>query len=401
MAGPTAEEMPALCECVRGRRVAKWLSVGETTTVHLSDGPRFKDELVTPMRNSKDLLVASKPFAQEIRWLSWWHLASTLCVLGALLAVVCLDVSWGVRLLSSVALGLVVTRLFVIYHDYQHGAILSGSPIASVIMYAYGILAINPPSIWNRSHDHHHRNNSKFFGARIGSYPLMTTEAYARATARERIYYAASRHPLIMALGYLTIFLYGMCLRPLVASPKRHLDSALALAVHFGLVAWLAVVAPDVLLLALILPLSIASALGAYLFYAQHNFPDVKFGVGDEWNYVFAALHSSSYIKMGRLMHWFTGNIGYHHVHHLNARIPFYRLPEAMAQLAEMRSPVTTSLRPRDVIGCLRLKLWDTERGRLVSFREAASNTPTTASDDKRASTLLRPDPAPISRAAA
>ena len=73
-------------------------------------------------------------------------------------------------------------------------------------------------------------------------------------------------------------------------------------------------------------------------------------------------------MTMGPVMHWFTGNIGYHHVHHLNARIPFYRLPEAMAALEELQSPGTTSLKPRDIIACLRLKLWSPEKAKLVTF---------------------------------
>jgi omega-6 fatty acid desaturase (delta-12 desaturase) len=109
-------------------------------------------------------------------------------------------------------------------------------------------------------------------------------------------------------------------------------------------------------------------AFGAYLFYAQHNFPAVELRDEAEWSYVHAALHSSSFIRMGRLMRWFTGNIGYHHVHHLNARIPFYRLPEAMAGIAELQSPRDTSLALRDVAACLRLKLWDRDQNRLVPF---------------------------------
>jgi len=324
------------------------------------------------MRNNKELLLASKQYAHEHRWLSWWHVYSTLGVFAALITVICLDVPLTLRVLSSIAAGLVVVRLFVINHDYQHGAILRNSRVAGWIMYACGVLTLSPPSIWNRSHDHHHKNNSKIFGASIGSYPIMTTQAYARASSRERMAYAMSRHPATIALGYVTMFLYGMCLRSLMADPRRHIDSALAIVVHFGLVMGLAMVAWDVMLLTVLVPLVIASAIGAYLFYAQHNFPGVKFRDRDEWNHVFAALHSSSYIRMNPIMHWFTGNIGYHHVHHLNARIPFYRLPEAMKGIEEMRSPQTTTLSPLGIARCLRLKLWDIERDRLVSFREAA-----------------------------
>lgn len=320
------------------------------------------------MREAKELLVATKKYADEIRWLSWWHLISTFALFGALIVVVCLPLAWPLRVSASVIAGLVFVRMFVIYHDHQHRAILRDSKLASAIMYVYGVLGLNPPSIWKRSHDHHHRNNSKTFGANIGSFPIMTTEAYAQATRRERLGYAISRHPLNIALGYVTIFLVGMCLCSFLASPKRHKDSAVALVIHGVLVITLAVVAWDILLLAVVLPLTIASAIGSYLFYAQHNFPDTRIFSRSEWNYVSAALDSSSFMKMSRLMHWFTGNIGYHHVHHLNSKIPFYRLPAAMAGIEELQSPRTTSLRPREIVRCLRLKLWDVAQGKLVPF---------------------------------
>jgi len=323
------------------------------------------------MREAKQLLIASKTYAREFRWRSWWHLWSTLGAFVGLITLASVDILLPLRVLASIFAGLMLVRMFILYHDYQHHAILDHSPVAALVMYLYGILAINPPSIWNRSHDHHHKHNSQILGTGIGSFPLMTTDAYAKATTWQRFLYAFSRNPITIACGYLTVFLYGMCLKPLLASPKKHFDCAVALVLHAGLVLWLATTAPVALVLAVIIPFSIGSGIGAYLFYAQHNYPAVKLRERSEWSHVFAALESSSYIKMSPWMHWFTGNIGYHHVHHLNARIPFYRLPEAMAGIQELQSPGTTSLSFRDIISCLRLKLWDPEQGRLVAFGEA------------------------------
>ncbi|MCB0782756.1 MAG: fatty acid desaturase, partial [Flavobacteriales bacterium] len=108
----------------------------------------------------------------------------------------------------------------------------------------------------------------------------------------------------------------------------------------------------------------------AYLFYAQHNFPTATFADKDGWSYVNAALGSSSYMKMSQVMHWFTGNIGYHHIHHLNARIPFYRLPEAFEAIPELQEAKTTSLMPGEIVRCLRLKVWDPQLGRMIGRRE-------------------------------
>jgi omega-6 fatty acid desaturase (delta-12 desaturase) len=90
------------------------------------------------------------------------------------------------------------------------------------------------------------------------------------------------------------------------------------------------------------------------------------------WTFYRAALESSSYMRLNKIMQWFTGNIGYHHIHHLNVRIPFYRLPEAMAAIPELQSPVTTTLWPGDIINCFKSSLWDEDQQRMVSYREAS-----------------------------
>jgi omega-6 fatty acid desaturase (delta-12 desaturase) len=120
------------------------------------------------------------------------------------------------------------------------------------------------------------------------------------------------------------------------------------------------------LLLTQLIPHFIACAVGSYMFYAQHNFPDVSFNDAAGWTYEKAAMESSSFMRTNRIMAWFTGNIGYHHIHHLNARIPFYRLPEVLKKIPELQTPKTTSLNPMDIIRCLRLKVWDVESQRMA-----------------------------------
>jgi omega-6 fatty acid desaturase (delta-12 desaturase) len=336
------------------------MTVHSTATVGPSVILRLPSEAPTfGICAAQPIVLAVRPFACEQRWRSWWQLWSTIAVLGALLFVLCRDIPWLIRLPFSILAGLTIVRFFVLYHDHQHGAILKGSKLADAIMLAFGLATLNPPSVWKRSHDHHHGNNCKNFGLNAGSFPLMTVEAYETASVWQRFRYAAARHPLTIALGYITIFFFGMCVGPLVANPKRHFDAALSIACHAGLLLWLATGGNYNMWLAGIIPCAISSAVGGYLFFAQHNFPGARLRPGREWDYVYAALNSSSYIRMGRLMRWFTGNIGYHHVHHLNSKIPFYRLPEAMAAIEELQAPVTTSLYPRDILACLRLQLWD------------------------------------------
>lgn len=319
-----------------------------------------------PQRPANDLILRSQIYATEQPRRSWWHLLSTGAVLVSLVAAIVLSPHWLLSLVGSIAFGFVMVRAFIIYHDVQHGTILRGRPIARWLAGCYGMLTLSPPSIWRRTHDHHHRNVGRILGASIGSFPIMTCAAWDRAGRGARLGYVLQRHPLTIATGYLTVFLFGMCARSFWVDPKKHADSGLAIGVHLTLVVLLAIFAPGLLLFLVLVPLVVACALGSYLFYAQHNFPLAKMASGEDWTYVEAALQSSSYIKMGPIMRWFTGNIGFHHVHHINAKIPFYRLPEAMAGMAELQSPGTTTLMPTDVWKCLSLRLWDEDGDRLV-----------------------------------
>jgi omega-6 fatty acid desaturase (delta-12 desaturase) len=275
--------------------------------------------------------------------------------------------------------GFLLMRLFVIYHDQQHCAILSASKTAEALMRVFGILVLAPSSVWRSSHNHHHKHNSKIRGSHIGSFPIMTLDQFERSTRGQRLSYLFVRHPLTILFGYVFMFLFGMCINPFIHHPIRHLDCLFALVVHvligaallfFG--GWTA------LLLSLFLPFFITYAVATYFFYAQHNFPGVSFSDQGGWTYEKAALESSSFMRNGRIMDWFTANIGYHHIHHLNARIPFYRLPEVSAAVPGVRNPKITSLNPRAVLGCLELKVWNTERQCMVGLGKlpAAARTP-------------------------
>jgi omega-6 fatty acid desaturase (delta-12 desaturase) len=324
------------------------------------------------MRTGKALFLATKPYAVDNPVRSWWCILSTAALLAGAFAGTIWNFHPAARVACSLAAGLVLLRLFVIYHDQQHHAILPHSRLAEVFMRLFGLVAISPSSIWRCSHDHHHNHNSRLRGSHIGSFPIMTREQYDRTSKGGRLKYLFMRHPLTILFGYLFIFLWGMCLYPLLNNPAKHLDSLFALVLHalifgglflFG--GWPAVT------LTLLVPYFIACAIGSYLFYAQHNFPAVSFATQGGWTYERAALESSSHMRMGWFMNWVTANIGYHHLHHLNARIPFYRLPETMRALPELQSPRTTSLHPREVLRCLRLKVWDVDQQRMVGLDDA------------------------------
>ncbi len=329
------------------------------------------------MLEGKDLLMATKQFAKEIRWKSWVLTLTTLLLLvGSLFGTIYFPVVGGIsniwgRIFCSVFAALMLARFFIIFHDYEHHTILRGSKIAEVIFTLFGAYMVTPPSIWKRSHDHHHANNAKLYSASIGSYPIMTKQKFLEADSKTRFYYLAVRHPLNMFFAYFTTFLYGMCIQSFINNKKKHWDSLLVVIIHVSIAVYLFVhFGWDTWFLTFFLPFFISHMLGSYLFYAQHNFPGAKYRNNTEWNYVSAALESSSYLKLNPFMQWVTANIGFHHIHHLNAKIPFYRLPETMKAFPELQKAIVTTLKPKDIIACLKLKVWDPETNRMIGNDE-------------------------------
>ncbi len=325
------------------------------------------------MLTGKDLILATKPFAKEIRWKSWFYTLTTLvllvlCIMGTFRYFV--PNIFG-RIMFSVFTALLLSRFFIIFHDYQHHTILRKSVLASLIFTVFGFYMITPPSIWKRSHDHHHANNAKLFSASIGSYPIMTKQKFLDSSDKDRAIYLAVRSPLNMFFAYFTMFIFGMCVASFISSPRRHWDSLLTLLFHVSAAVFLFVFFGwDTWFLTFFMPFFLSHMLGAYLFYAQHNFPGAIFKKNQDWNYADAALLSSSYMKLNPIMNWFTANIGYHHIHHLNAKIPFYRLPETMAAVPELQKGLVTRLTPSEIRACLKLKVWDPEMNKMVGFRE-------------------------------
>ncbi len=321
------------------------------------------------MRTGKELILATRPYAADFTVKSWWCVLSTALMLAAALTGTLWNFLPVGKVICSVLAGLLVLRLFVIYHDQQHHAILSKSRLAESLMRIFGILSLSPSSIWRASHNYHHKHNSKLRSSHIGSYPIMTRAEYLSSSKCTRFNYLFMRHPLTILFGYVFVFLYGMCIYPFFNSPREHYDCLIATVMHLTLAVVLTFFFGwPALLLTLIIPHLVASAIGSYLFYAQHNFPGVSFYDRAGWAYEKAALESSSFLKTGPIMGWFTANIGYHHIHHLNARVPFYRLPEVLKAIPELAKPKTTSLRVMDIIRCLRLKVWDVEAQQMTSL---------------------------------
>ncbi len=324
-------------------------------------------------RTDRELVAAMKPYTQENPARSWWELLSTSVLLAGLAFVAFRSAStplaWAGRVTASFFAGLMLVRLFIHFHDFQHRAILRRSKVARAYFWWVGILLMTPERVWCDTHNYHHANTAKIIGSHVGSFMMVTTQMWEKMTPKERFLYKAIRHPLTMLFGYFTIFGLGMCVSPMRRDPKKNWSAGFALFCHVAVTALLLMkFGFATYFFGYFMPLSIAMAVGSYLFYAQHNFPEIFVQPRDKWNFSRAALESSSFMKMGPIMNYLTGNIGFHHVHHLNSSIPFYRLPQVMSEVPELQSPPTTSLSASDLKKCFALKLWDAENGRMVGY---------------------------------
>ena len=323
------------------------------------------------MRTGKELILATKPFTIENRFRSWFETILTLTLLIVSLGSSFIQLSLEFRLFFCLSTSLLYVRMFVIYHDYQHHAILQKSKTASLLMKAFGIYILAPQTIWKRSHDFHHNHNSKLTINGIGSYPTISKKRFLNLTKTEQNIYLLNRHPLVIIFGYFTLFFYWLNIRSFIQSPRKHIDSLVAIVLHVSIsvliIYYLGVVT---FFISWFSPFFISFALGSYLFYCQHNFPAAQFRENPDWKYDSAAMYSTSFMSMPRWMHWFTGQIGYHHVHHMNSRIPFYSLRKTMASMPELQSVVKTSWNPIEIWRCFQLKLWDDERKRMIRLKE-------------------------------
>lgn len=173
-------------------------------------------------RYGRDLIRQTMPFTVEDRRRSWRHFWASLAVLAATAIAAALPLWWPLRVLCSLLLGLSLVRTFVLYHDYMHGAILSGSRFADVFFKGFSLLVLAPPTLWKQSHDHHHGHSGQYVGAEhgrlpllsthtdIGAFPLMSTDEYTRSSPWKRLRYRVARNPLMIALAWPAIFMFSI-----------------------------------------------------------------------------------------------------------------------------------------------------------------------------------------------
>jgi len=303
---------------------------------------------------------------------------SLLPYLGLTLAMYLLASAGSALLALALALpaAIFLVRVFIVFHDCSHNSFLASRKANLWLGTVLGLLLYSPFVRWRHDHAVHHASSGDLERRGTGDVPTLTVMEYRALETRARLGYRLFRNPLVMfGLGPIFAMIIGPRMVASDARPRMRrsvIGTDVALAVIVGGLCWLMgwqnyllVFGPAALL---------AGAIGIWLFYVQHQFEDAYWESADEWSYAEAALRGSSYLRLPAVLRFCTGNIGYHHVHHLEAAIPNYNLRRAHDENPVFSQVPTLSL--LDGLRATKLKLWDEQGSRMVGFSEARRQQP-------------------------
>ena len=300
------------------------------------------------------------------------QLATTSALFLATCAAVMYGVSqewWPALALTPIAAGLMV-RLFILQHDCGHGSFFRSRLANDLVGWGLSIITLTPYEYWRQSHAMHHATSGNLERRGIGDIDTLTIAEYKALPLLKRLSYRAYRNPIILlVLGAPYHFSIAQRI-PFgqVLSFSRIWRSVLSLnlaifAVYGGL---LFLVGWKTLLISHIPVLVMAAWIGGWLFFIQHQFENTSWQKGEDWDFHTSAILGSSYYVMPRVLQWFTGNIGIHHIHHLCNKIPNYRLQECLDASPKLQGMSRLTL--TESLKCVRLALWDEDAGKLVGF---------------------------------
>lgn len=325
--------------------------------------------------DSKALFREISAHASPNHWRSAVELAVTAIPFLALIGLMWLIYSAGFwfGLLLALPAGAMLVRLFMIQHDCGHGAFFRQRAANDWIGRAISVVTFTPYGYFRHSHSQHHATNGNLDRRGMGDVVTMTVREYQALPRFRRMFYRLYRHPLILfgvapAFLFIVQFRFPLGLmrsgwRPWVSTMATNAAIALIVGLAIWLIGW------STFLLLYLPILLVAATAGVWLFYVQHQFEGVQWNRQDAWSFHDAALHGSSHYVLPGPLRWLSANIGMHHVHHLASRIPFYRLPAVLKARPDLEA--VSRLTIRQSLATVKLKLWDEDRQRLVSFREA------------------------------
>jgi acyl-lipid omega-6 desaturase (Delta-12 desaturase) len=289
-------------------------------------------------------------------------------IISWVLAYQSLSISYLLTLAFTIVGAGLLTRIFIIFHDCCHYSFFKNRKANKILGTITGILTLFPYNQWQYSHSVHHATSSNLDKRGTGDIWMMTVQEYMQASFWLRLSYRLYRNPFVMlGLGPIYAFLIMNRFNRKGARKKERINTYITNISIAGLItlfcytigweAFLLVQGPIFL---------ISGSVGVWLFYVQHTFEDSYFEENKDWEYVKAAVEGSSFYKLPKLLQWFTGNIGFHHVHHLSPRVPNYKLEEAHNQADPLQHVPTITLATS--LRSLKFRLWDEQGKKFVGF---------------------------------
>ncbi len=301
-----------------------------------------------------------------------WQIVNTLGPYGLLwyLAYLSMAVSWWLTVPLAMLAGAFLVRVFIIFHDCGHGSFFKSGRANDLVGFIAGVLTFTPYYHWRWEHSIHHASAGDLNKRGIGDVWTMTVQEYLESSRWKRFAYQLARNPgVLFIIGPFVLFVIQQRFPSAQANPRERrsvhwmnltiLGMAAALSLIYGLAGYL---------LIQMTALAVAGGAGVWLFYVQHQFEGVYWERSEEWDYTTAALQGSSFYKLPKVLQWFSGNIGFHHIHHLSSRIPNYNL-----ERCHRSHPMFRDVKPVTLISSLKsftLRLWDERLKKLVGYRD-------------------------------
>jgi omega-6 fatty acid desaturase (delta-12 desaturase) len=283
-----------------------------------------------------------------------------------------LEVGFWLTLILALPAAAFLMRLFMIQHDCGHGSFFKSRKAADTVGFWIGVLTLTPYQYWRRTHAYHHAHSGDLDFRTFGEIETLTVDEYLDLPWSRKLKYRIYRNPLVLfgpgaAFHFLIKHRYPWDIpRTWKQAWASVWKTNLALVAVVALM-WLTVGIKAFLLVQIPITL-FACALGVWLFYVQHQFEDTLWDHHEEWDFFEAGLKGSSYLVLPKPLQWLTASIGIHHIHHIAAKIPNYKLQKCLDENPELQE--VTHIRLRDTFGCIRLTLWDPTRRKLIRFRD-------------------------------
>ncbi|MEO6847079.1 MAG: fatty acid desaturase [Chthoniobacterales bacterium] len=326
----------------------------------------------TPLETAEWKEIVRK-YQEPSAWGSIWQIINTVGPYIALwvLAYFASHISYWLLVPIAILAGGFMIRTFIIFHDCTHGSFFKSSRANEIVGFITGVITFTPYHHWRWEHGMHHSTSGDLDRRGIGDVWTLTVQEYIEASRWKRFGYHLARNPFVLfVLAPLALFLV---LHRLTLPTAKKRDkfwvhgTNVAILVVGAILAWIFGI--EAYLIFQLTALLIGATAGVWLFYVQHQFEDVVWERGENWNFAEAAMHGSSFYKLPKILQWFSGNIGFHHIHHLSPRIPNYHLERA--HNAEPLFQTVKPLTVRRSLKSLTLRLWDEGHQKLVTFKAA------------------------------